>query len=199
MFTGIIENIGIVLNVETHGSNKTFTLRSAIANELKVDQSLAHNGICLTVESIENDTYRVTAIEETLQKTNAAAWVDGNRINLERCMQMNGRLDGHLVQGHVDGTAICVARNEKDGSTEFTFQFDEKFSHLIVEKGSITVNGISLTCYNVGKNSFSVAIIPYTIEHTNIGDVYISCIVNLEFDIIGKYVQRSATLQSQSK
>ena len=190
MFSGIIECTGIVEKVESKGSNKTFWIKSPIGNELKIDQSLAHNGVCLTVEEIANSIHRVTAIEETLRKTNLHTLQISSEINLERCMLMNGRLDGHIVQGHVDCTATCTHKKQLDGSWEFSFEFDKQFAHLVIEKGSISINGTSLTCFNVSENSFTVAIIPYTFEHTNIKHVVAGSIVNLEFDIIGKYILR---------
>ena len=190
MFTGIIECTGIVEKIESKGSNKTFWIKSPIGNELKIDQSLAHNGVCLTVEEIANSIHRVTAIEETLRKTNLHTLHIGSEINLERCMLMNGRLDGHIVQGHVDCTATCTQKKQLNGSWEFSFEFDNQFAHLVIEKGSISINGTSLTCFNVSENSFTVAIIPYTFEHTNIKHVVAGSIVNLEFDIIGKYILR---------
>jgi riboflavin synthase len=190
MFTGIIESLGKVLSVTDNGTNKTFWLESSIANELKVDQSLSHNGVCLTVEEINGNTYRVTAIEETLRKSNLGNWRPRDTVNLERCMIMNGRLDGHIVQGHVDAVGTCIKRKELEGSWEFTFEFPKKFTHLVIEKGSISLNGVSLTLFDVKKARFSVAIIPYTYEHTNIRSILPGSIVNLEFDIIGKYVAR---------
>ena len=190
MFTGIIETTGTITGILTNGSNKTFLISSPLANELKVDQSLSHNGVCLTVEAIKEAVHQVTAIEETLVKTELGKWDQGSIINLERCMQLNGRLDGHIVQGHVDCTAECIAINAKEGSTEFTFSFDKKFATLIIEKGSITVNGISLTCFNITENSFTVAIIPYTFEHTNIKALRVNDRVNIEFDMLGKYINR---------
>ena len=190
MFTGIIETTGTITGILTNGSNKTFLISSPLANELKVDQSLSHNGVCLTVEAIKEAVHQVTAIEETLVKTDLGKWDQGSIINLERCMQLNGRLDGHIVQGHVDCTAECMAINAKEGSTEFTFSFDKKFATLIIEKGSITVNGISLTCFNITENSFTVAIIPYTFEHTNIKALRVNDRVNIEFDMLGKYINR---------
>ena len=190
MFTGIIETTGTITGILTNGSNKTFLISSPLANELKVDQSLSHNGVCLTVEAIKEAVHQVTAIEETLVKTDLGKWDQGSIINLERCMQLNGRLDGHIVQGHVDCTAECIAINAKEGSTEFTFSFDKKFATLIIEKGSITVNGISLTCFNITENSFTVAIIPYTFEHTNIKALRVNDRVNIEFDMLGKYINR---------
>jgi len=190
MFTGIIEATGHVKSLETNGSNVSFWISSPISPELKVDQSLSHNGVCLTVEAIEGQLYKVTAIEETLKKTNLGHLQPGNAVNLERCMQLNGRLDGHIVQGHVDGTATCIAVTPKDGSTEFSFRFDEKHAALVIEKGSITLNGISLTIFNVTNNEFTVAIIPYTMEHTNMKELKQGDVVNIEFDMIGKYVNR---------
>jgi riboflavin synthase len=190
MFTGIIENTGIVKEVQNNGTNKTFWVASPLSGELKIDQSLSHNGVCLTIEEIKNGMHRITAIEETLLKTNLGSWQQGSIVNLERCMQLNGRLDGHIVQGHVDTTAECTTVIEKEGSWEYSFTFPEKFSALIVEKGSITLNGISLTLFNVGINSFRVAVIPYTYEHTNINGLKKGDGVNVEFDMLGKYVQR---------
>ncbi|MEI7736763.1 MAG: riboflavin synthase [Ferruginibacter sp.] len=194
MFTGIIENTGIVKEVITTGSNKTFWINSPLWNELKVDQSLSHNGVCLTIEEIKEGCHRVTAIEETLKKTNLGHWQAGTPVNLERCMQMNGRLDGHIVQGHVDTVSQCQLVTEKDGSWEFSFSFDEAFAALVIEKGSITLNGISLTLFNITQSGFSVGIIPYTYHHTNLNTVKKGDWVNIEFDIIGKYIQRMTTL-----
>jgi riboflavin synthase len=190
MFTGIIENTGIIKKISTSGTNKTFWLQSPISNELKVDQSVAHNGVCLTVESISNGVHQVTAIEETLVKTNLHHWQMGDSVNLERCMILGARLDGHIVQGHVDAVATCISKTAKAGSWEFVFEFPASFSNLVIEKGSIAINGTSLTCFNIAANQFTVAIIPYTYEHTTISRVEIGTIVNIEFDIIGKYIQR---------
>ena len=198
MFTGIIETLGTVKKVITIGTNKTFWIASDITNELKVDQSLAHNGVCLTVEKIENGLYCVTAIEETLNKTNLGSWQENDLVNLERCMLMNGRLDGHIVQGHVDATETCIDKKTLAGSWEFVFEFDKKFAHLIIEKGSVTVNGTSLTCFNVTDNNFTVAIIPYTFEHTNIKTVEAGSIVNIEFDMIGKYISRISAVKKDA-
>ncbi len=195
MFTGIIETIGAVKQIISSGSNKTFWIESPLSHEFKKDQSISHNGVCLTVEEIRENQHRVTAIDETLQKTNLNTWRAGTIINIERCLPMNGRLDGHFVQGHVDATAVCRKRQEKEGSYEFTFEFPKKFAALIIEKGSISVDGISLTAFNVKKKSFTVAIIPYTFEHTNIKDINAGDTVNLEFDIIGKYLLRSISLK----
>ena len=194
MFTGIIETLGYVESVLGQGTNKSFWISSTIIDELKVDQSISHDGVCLTVEAIENGKYRVTAIEETLKKTSLSTWLPGTTINLERCMLMNGRLDGHIVQGHVDTTATCIERKDLDGSWEYRFQFSANFAPLVIEKGSISVNGTSLTIFNVTENAFTVAIIPYTYQHTSISGVKVGSEVNIEFDIIGKYVNRMSQL-----
>lgn len=190
MFTGIIETLGKVTDLQQDQGNLHITVESAISHELKIDQSVAHNGVCLTVVALADGLHVVTAIEETLNKTNLAHLKVGEPVNLERCMQMNARLDGHIVQGHVDQTAVCTAFKELDGSWEYTFEYDATTGNVTVEKGSICVNGISLTVVNSKANSFSVAIIPYTFEHTNLHNVREGSIVNLEFDIIGKYVAR---------
>ncbi len=194
MFTGIIECTGKVLSVTQKGTNLSFWISSPVSGELKVDQSVSHNGVCLTVESLGEGRHSVTAIEETLNKTNLSDWKEGTEVNIERCMLMNGRLDGHIVQGHVDATAICVERKELAGSWEYTFQFPASFAQLVIEKGSIAVNGTSLTCFNVGRDRFTIAVIPYTFEHTNIKYVQAGTVVNIEFDILGKYVQRRVEL-----
>lgn len=193
MFTGIIESLGRVEKVEVHGTNKTFYIASPLSESFKIDQSVSHNGVCLTVEAVENGVHRVTAIEETLMKSNLGDWQRGDVVNIEQCLQMNGRLDGHIVQGHVDAIALCIERKDLNGSWEFRFRIPEEFTTLIIEKGSIAVNGISLTVFNVGSDTFSVAIIPYTFEHTNMQYVYEETTVNIEFDIIGKYIQRMLT------
>jgi len=190
MFTGIIETLGTITDLRSDQGNLHITVESSIAAELKIDQSVAHNGVCLTVIALADGKHTVTAIEETLSKTNLGYLKTGDLVNLERCMQMNARLDGHIVQGHVDQTATCIAFNELDGSWEYTFEYDLASGNVTVEKGSICVNGISLTVVNSQANSFSVAIIPYTFEHTNLQQVRIGSVVNLEFDIIGKYVAR---------
>lgn len=190
MFTGIIESTGTITDCIATGSNKTFWIESPLAGELKVDQSLSHNGVCLTVEEIQGGRHRVTAIDETLLKTNLHAWQQGTLVNLERCMPLNGRLDGHIVQGHVDCTAECTGVVEKDGSWEYSFRFPPAFGHLVIEKGSISLNGISLTIFNVQADGFTVAIIPYTYEHTNMRELQKDSQVNIEFDVIGKYVAR---------
>ena len=193
MFTGIIESLGRVEKVEAHGTNKTFYIASSLSASFKIDQSVSHNGVCLTVEAVENGVHRVTAIEETLLKSNLGDWQRGDVVNIEQCMQMNGRLDGHIVQGHVDAIALCIERRDMNGSWEFRFRIPEEVTTLIIEKGSIAINGISLTIFNVGSDVFSVAIIPYTFEHTNMQYVYEETTVNIEFDIIGKYIQRMLT------
>ncbi len=190
MFTGIIETLGRVTELRHEQGNLHVTVESAIASDLKIDQSVAHNGVCLTVVALSDGKHTVTAIDETLQKSNIGHLKIGDLVNLERCMQMNNRLDGHIVQGHVDQTATCIGFRELDGSWEYTFEYDAAVGNVTVEKGSICVNGISLTVVNSKPNSFSVAIIPYTFEHTNLQQVGIGSIVNLEFDIIGKYVAR---------
>lgn len=190
MFTGIIETLGTVKNIRTEGTNKHFTLTAPFVPELKIDQSVAHNGVCLTVVAIENDTYTVTAIDETLQKTNLTFLRENATVNLERCMPATGRFDGHIVQGHVDQTAVCKSIEDQNGSWLFTFEYDATQGNITVEKGSVCVNGISLTVVNSKANSFSVAIIPYTFEHTNLHTLKVGDTVNLEFDIIGKYIAR---------
>jgi riboflavin synthase len=191
MFTGIIETNGIVKNIVEEQGNKRFSIESEITNQLKIDQSVAHNGVCLTVVSVKNNTHEVVAINETLSKTNLNDLKIGDKVNLERCMLMNGRLDGHIVQGHVDGLATCIAGEDKKGSWLFTFKVAENLNHrLIVEKGSICVNGVSLTAFNLVDNCFSVAIIPYTFQHTTFSNLKTNDKVNIEFDIIGKYVER---------
>jgi riboflavin synthase len=190
MFTGIIEQTGNIYSVDQEGSNRVFWIRSPLASDLKVDQSMSHNGVCLTIEAIIDDLHRVTAIDETLQKTNLGQWQAGSIINLERCMQMNGRIDGHMVQGHVDTIGTCIAIIEKEGSWEYVIQIDPSFATFIIEKGSISLNGISLTIFNVTQNRFTVAIIPYTYTHTNMQQIKEGDTVNIEFDMIGKYVNR---------
>jgi len=190
MFTGIIETLGKVTDLRHDQGNLHITVASAISHELKIDQSVAHNGVCLTVVAIADGSHTVTAIEETLNKTNIGHLKTGDPVNLERCMQMNARLDGHIVQGHVDQTAVCTHFKALDGSWEYTFEYDTTQGNVTVEKGSICVNGISLTVVNSRDNSFSVAIVPYTYEHTNLHNVREGDTVNLEFDIIGKYVAR---------
>ena len=198
MFTGIVEAKGIITSVEANGTNKIFWIKSAISEELKIDQSVSHSGVCLTVDALGDGAHRVTAVAETLTKTNLAAWQKDNLINLERCMTMNGRIDGHIVQGHVDATAVCIERKDLQGSWEYRFSFDEQFAPMIIEKGSVCVNGISLTAYNVTHNAFTVSIIPYTYDHTNIHEIKKDSVVNIEWDIIGKYINRIHSLQQNA-
>ena len=195
MFTGIIEALGRVESITDEGSGRIFWISSPISHDLNPDQSLSHNGACLTVEQITGNQHRVTAIDETLKKTSLSRWHVGDLVNLERCLQLNARLDGHLVQGHVDTVATCVQVVPKNGSTEFRFNYSIAFSSLIIEKGSICVNGISLTCFDISQNEFTVAIIPYTAEHTNMKEIKQGSQVNLEFDLIGKYIQRHLELK----
>jgi riboflavin synthase len=195
MFTGIIESTGRVEEVLVAGTNKSYWIKSPISHELKTDQSVSHDGVCLTVEETDGQRHRVTAIQETLQKSNLHQWQPGHQVNLERCMTMNGRLDGHIVQGHVDATATCVSVNDLEGSREFRFRFPASFASLVIEKGSASINGISLTVFNVTRDEFSVAIIPYTLEHTNIQYVFPGTTVNVEFDMVGKYITRYLSLQ----
>jgi riboflavin synthase len=188
MFTGIIETLGIIKEIRKEDENLHITVSSTITNELKIDQSVAHNGVCLTVIAIENDSYIVTAIQETINKTNVGDWKTNDIVNLERAMKLGDRLDGHIVQGHVDQTGICKSIVETDGSWRFTFEYDPSLNNITIEKGSITVNGVSLTVVDSKTNEFSVAIIPYTYEHTNFKKLIIGSKINLEFDVIGKYV-----------
>ncbi|MBN8650306.1 MAG: riboflavin synthase [Cytophagales bacterium] len=190
MFTGIIESVGIVKQVEAENSNVTFCIESEISNQLKVDQSVSHDGVCLTVIKVEGNKQWVTAIHETLQKSNLSAWKVGTQVNLERCMIANGRFDGHIVQGHVDQVGVVKSVKDENGSWVFDFEYDAALGNVTVEKGSIAINGVSLTCFNSHEGAFSVAIIPYTFEHTGFGKLKAGDRVNLEFDIIGKYVKR---------
>lgn len=194
MFTGIIETQGIVKEVIEKKGNRSFWIKSPISSKLKTDQSVSHDGVCLTVEEVKGNSHKVTAIAETLGKSALGTWEKEKMINLERCLKMNGRLDGHFVQGHVDTTGRCIGKTETEGSWLFQFQYDQKFAGLMIEKGSITVNGISLTAFNVTAGTFMVAIIPYTYEHTNIQSVNEKDPVNLEFDMIGKYINRKLSL-----
>ena len=196
MFTGIIETLGKVTHLVTEKDNLHITIESEITHELKIDQSVAHNGVCLTVVAIDNNQYTVTAIKETLDKTNIGNLIIDSTVNLERAMKLGERLDGHIVQGHVDQTATCIDVKETEGSWLFTFEYDPKLNNITIEKGSITVNGVSLTVVNSQKNSFSVAIIPYTFEHTNFKTFKVGTEVNLEFDVIGKYVKRLTELSA---
>ena len=195
MFTGIIETLGIIKDLKKDNSNVTITVSSSITHELKIDQSVAHNGVCLTVIAINNGEYTVTAIKETIEKTNLADWKIGDMLNLERAMKLGDRLDGHIVQGHVDQTGICKSIEEANGSWYFTFEYDSNFNNITIEKGSITVNGVSLTVVNSKEKEFSVAIIPYTFEHTNFKNIQIGTTINLEFDVVGKYVARLYSLR----
>ncbi|WP_158730259.1 MULTISPECIES: riboflavin synthase [unclassified Flavobacterium] len=190
MFTGIIETLGTIQEIRKENSNVHITISSSITNELKIDQSVAHNGVCLTVVAIQDDRYTVTAIDETLQKTNLSHWNANDIVNLERAMKLGDRLDGHIVQGHVDQVGTCILADETNGSWKYTFEYDSNLNNITIEKGSITVNGVSLTVVDSQKDRFSVAIIPYTYEHTNFNTFTIGTKVNLEFDVIGKYVSR---------
>ena len=190
MFTGIIETLGVIQEIKKEKDNIHVTIDSSITSELKIDQSVAHNGICLTVVALKDTLYTVTAIDETIKKTNLSSWKTGDSVNLERAMKLGDRLDGHIVQGHVDQTGTCIATEETNGSWSYTFEYDEKLNNITIEKGSITVNGVSLTVVNSKKNQFSVAIIPYTHEHTNFKSFEVGTKINLEFDVIGKYVSR---------
>lgn len=190
MFTGIIEALGTVKTIKTESANRHLEIESAISEQLKIDQSVAHNGVCLTVTAVEGKRHWVTAISETLKKSNLGGLKPGTQVNLERCMLNNGRFDGHIVQGHVDQIAVCKSIREEEGSWIMDFEYDSLSGNVTVEKGSITINGISLTCFNSRVNGFSVAIIPYTFEHTTMHQLKVGDKVNLEFDIIGKYVQR---------
>jgi riboflavin synthase len=195
MFTGIIEAMGTVKAVSAHGANQSFWIQSPLSHHLKVDQSIAHNGVCLTVEEIKEDLYKVTAVKETLEKTALGQWQPGDAVNLERSLLPTSRLDGHFVQGHVDTTGTCVGIEDAAGSYELTFSFPSSFAELLIEKGSICVNGISLTAFAVTPATFKVAIIPYTWQHTNLQFLKQGSLVNLEFDLIGKYILRKAMLQ----
>ena len=196
MFTGIIETLGTIQEIQREGSNLHLSVSSSITPSLKIDQSLAHNGICLTVVAIKEEMYTVTAIQETIDKTTIGDWKIGDILNLERAMKLDARLDGHLVQGHVDQIGTCKDIKESEGSWYFTFQYDPIWKNITIEKGSITVNGVSLTVVNSKQNEFSVAIIPYTFEHTNFKSFQIGSKINLEFDVIGKYVSRLHQLRN---
>ncbi|MFN2457713.1 MAG: riboflavin synthase [Chitinophagaceae bacterium] len=190
MFTGIIEALGKVMKVTTEGTNKTFWLESPLSHELKVDESIAHDGVCLTVEETVENTHRVTAVQETLMKTNLNTWKNGSLVNLERSLLLSSRLDGHFVQGHVDTPGTCKKIKDRNGSKDFTFSYHKKFRELVIEKGSVCINGISLTAYGVKKSSFRVAVIPYTLQHTNLQHLKTGDAINIEFDMIGKYIIR---------
>lgn len=198
MFTGIIETLGRVVELKKEGSNTHFKVESPISNELKIDQSVSHNGVCLTVVNVQHGFHWVTAIQETLQKSNLAGLRLGDAVNLERCMLNNGRFDGHIVQGHVDQTAVLKTLLDANGSWLYTFEYDPALGNVTVEKGSIAVNGVSLTCFDSKPSEFTVAIIPYTHEHTNFHQLTVGSVVNLEFDIIGKYVKKLLSSQAFS-
>lgn len=190
MFTGIIEDVGTIISIEKQSENRLFTFQSALSNELKIDQSLSHNGVCLTVTKVENDRHQVVAVAETLKKSNLGLLKTGDKVNLERSLTLDKRLDGHLVQGHVDTTGSCISKTERNGSYEYKIRFPKEFSPFLIEKGSIALNGISLTIFDITAHEFSVAVIPYTFEHTNMHLLQVNDKVNLEFDLIGKYVLR---------
>ena len=199
MFSGIIEDRGRIVAMHTYGTNVSFQIESSISHECYIDQSISHNGVCLTIEKIENNIHTVTAVEETLLKTTLGSWTIGSYINLERCMKLGDRLDGHIVQGHVDTVGKCIAKEDKDGSWLFTFEYPAANRHLLVEKGSIAVNGVSLTAFNCTDNHFSVAIIPYTYTHTNFEELAPEDSINLEFDILGKYFARWAESYAEAR
>ncbi len=190
MFTGIIEDLGLVKEIKQDRLNKSFCIESRISPELKVDQSVSHNGVCLTVTKVDGNRHWVTAIDETLKKSTLGLLTSGDEVNLERCMIANGRFDGHVVQGHVDQAGTCISVEDAGGSWIFNFEYDPSLGNITVEKGSISINGVSLTCFNSRDNGLTVAIIPYTYEHTNFHQIKSGIFVNLEFDIIGKYVKR---------
>jgi riboflavin synthase len=194
MFTGIIEAIGLVQDIEVNKTNRSFWISSPISTELKVDQSISHDGVCLTVDAIRPGEHRVTAIEETLKKTNLSTWSQNDKINLERSLTIQSRIDGHIVQGHADCVTACLKKKDHNGSHEYVFSLPKKFAGLVIEKGSIAINGISLTCFDVKKKTFRVAVIPYTYEHTNISNIKVGSMVNIEFDMLGKYILRRQTL-----
>ena len=196
MFTGIIETLGVIKDLKKDNDNLHITISSSITSELKIDQSVAHNGVCLTVVQIQNNEYVVTAIRETLEKTNLSDWKVGDEVNLERAMKLGDRLDGHIVQGHVDQIGVCKNIKETNGSWYFTFEYDKNFNNITIEKGSVTVNGVSLTVVDSRENEFSVAIIPYTFEHTNFNKFEIGTKINLEFDVIGKYVSKLHSIRN---
>jgi riboflavin synthase len=191
MFTGIVESVASVATIEHQGSNIHFAIQSSLAPELKIDQSVSHNGVCLTVTAIDGNAYKVTAVAETLAKTNLGHWHVGDKVNLERSLRVGDRLDGHFVQGHVDATATCIEKQTLDGSWLFRFRFPAQYGPLVIEKGSICVNGVSLTAFNTGNDEFTVTIIPYTFEHTNFSTIEEGTVVNVEFDILGKYLLKS--------
>ncbi len=197
MFTGIIEYLGTIKRITPKGTNVDLLIESNLTPNLKIDESIAHNGICLTITDIyDNNTYQVTAIDETIAKTTIGSWIVGDQVNLEQAMQVGARLDGHFVQGHVDTVITCASATEQDGSWLYTFNIAPKDAALIVEKGSVCINGTSLTCFNVTSNSFTVAIIPYTYQHTTIKSIHVGSLANIEYDIIGKYILRKSELQN---
>lgn len=196
MFTGIIETMGHIRAVEAQGTNLDFWIHSSITSELKIDQSVAHNGVCLTVVELRGDEYRVTAVEETLKKTNLGSWKAGDKVNIERSLRVGDRLDGHFVQGHVDATATCIEKQTLEGSWLFRFRFPASFASLIIEKGSACINGVSLTVFDAGADTCTVTIIPYTYTHTNFQDIEAGSIVNIEFDVLGKYLLRKEELKN---
>jgi riboflavin synthase len=199
MFTGIIETVGTVKKIEKEGTNVHFTINATLSNTFKIDQSVSHNGVCLTVVAVGDDWHKVTAIDETLQRTNLGDWSIGKKINIERAMIHNARLDGHIVQGHVDATGTCINVEDKGGSWIFTFRYQPTPAHLLVDKGSVCINGVSLTVVNPIADTFSVAIIPYTFEHTTFGGMQVGDTINLEFDVIGKYIAQYAMLYMDKK
>jgi riboflavin synthase len=196
MFTGIVECMGEIVSITQEGSNTHYCIAADLLPQLKVDQSIAHNGVCLTITRIDSGHYWVTAVEETLKKTALGSWAVGNRVNLERALPSGGRLDGHFVQGHVDTTGRCVEKKTLDGSWLFTFEYPPAFAALLIEKGSVSINGVSLTVFNVTNSSFTVTIIPYTYEHTSFASLQHDDIVNIEFDMLGKYVNRIMSLRN---
>lgn len=197
MFTGIIETLGVIKEIEKNQENLNITISSSITNELKIDQSVAHNGVCLTVVAIDRDEYTITAIKETILKTNLSDWKVGDIVNLERAMKLGDRLDGHIVQGHVDQIGFCKSIEESNGSWYFTFEYDKSLNNITIEKGSVTINGVSLTVVNSKENEFSVAIIPYTFENTNFKNFMTGTKINLEFDVIGKYVSKLYSIKNK--
>ncbi len=198
MFTGIIQSQGKIVAMQDDGLNKTFWIESDLSNQIKIDESLSHDGVCLTIEDIQDGNYKVTAVKETLDKTNVGLWHKNQPVNLERAMLLNDRLNGHIVQGHIDTTATCINKKDINGSYELTFTFNKKFGHLLIEKGSICINGVSLTAFNVGKKKFTVAIIPYTWQNTNLCTVEDGTKVNIEFDILGKYAAKMMNFKNHN-
>jgi riboflavin synthase len=196
MFTGIIESIATIESIHEDGSNVSYVMKSDITGELKVNQSVSHNGVCLTVETTNGSTYQVTAVAETLAKTNLGTWKAGDEVNIERALKMGDRLDGHVVQGHVDATGICVEKKILEGSWLYRFYFPEPFAPLVIEKGSVCINGVSLTAFNAGRDELTVTIIPHTYEHTNFHNIDKGAIVNIEFDVLGKYLLRNEALKN---